>query len=310
MPFHDMNEHMKVLEKYMHKVEYFVKSVGEYVEKFDKKSFLELSMPTVHDETSYSHDLLCRKISVSDVFRFDRERIHENRSELTKKLSNLKKVHYNALILAKDVVEKLEKQTGDRDGNNDFEMHYTEEGILRMQKSFEMKVDSIQKVLDDAVNSISTTYRSSLLDFIADPEKGHNYSDYYIWKIDATKLRQKGHATEYYKELGRSKKEAGDCLSIWSTVDIPTMNYDRAKTTGKIVVKYIVQVYKGDISGRIFCMSQYELDRIAPSQLIISKVKVGLERGTLYSILAEFPLNTLKKDCCVQDIFYFNTVIT
>ena len=265
-------------------------------------------MPTVHDE-GVSHDLLCRKISVSDVFRFDRERIYENRLEHHKKLSNLKKLHYNALILAKDVVEKLDKSA---EKSECAELDYTEECISQMQGGFEGKVDSVLTVLDEAVNSIAISYRTALLDFIRDEEKGHNYADYYIWKIDASKLRHKGHATEYYKDAAtyRSKSEVGDCLSIWSTADVPKMDYDRTTATGKLVVKYIVQVYKNDISGRIYCFSQTELDRIAPSQLVVSKVKVGLEKGTLYSILAEFPLEQIKTGCCVDDVMYFNTVIT
>ena len=50
------------------------------------------------------------------------------------------------------------------------------------------------------------------------------------------------------------------------------------------------------------------MDRITPSQTTISKVKV--EKGSLYSVLAEFPLQKIKKSCCVDGMILVNTVIT
>ena len=102
------------------------------------------------------------------------------------------------------------------------------------------------------------------------------------------------------------------CLSVWSTTDVPSMSYERKTATGNLIVKYIVQVrsgYKNDIVGRIYCMSQTEMDRMAPSNLVVSKTNVGSDKGTCYSILAEFPLSDLKEGCCVDGVLFFNTVV-
>ena len=58
----------------------------------------------------------------------------------------------------------------------------TEERLAFMQSQFERKVDSVLEVLEGAVRSMSTSYRTSLLKFIEDPIKTHQYAEYYIWK--------------------------------------------------------------------------------------------------------------------------------
>ena len=60
---------------------------------------MDLSLPTVND-VGARPDLLSRNIAAE--FRVDRDRILENRRELVGHLNALKKIHRNALILAKD----------------------------------------------------------------------------------------------------------------------------------------------------------------------------------------------------------------
>ena len=98
--------------------------------------------------------------------------------------------------------------------------------------------------LNDAMTSISTSYRFALLNFIDDPEKPHNYTDYYIWKIDASSFQQADVRKEYYKDVAHDITKSGTqggCLYVWSTIDLPDMKYDRQEVMeGKLMVKYVL----------------------------------------------------------------------
>lgn len=335
LPFHELFDHVKEPEKYMPRVESFVNSVSVYVKKFNKKAFLELSCPCVADDIYTANDYQCRKISVADMFRFDMERLTDNYDKIAKKLKGLKKVHYICFVRARDVVKKVERRQnvnlnllftkeerkydeqqpdddvitadGDADGDDGDDVDADEDGIYRMQKSFDNKVDAILKIMDDAVGSIQASYRTALYNYISDPDKGHNYKDYYVWKVDATKLKVNGEATSYHKK-GGTKKEQGDCLTVWSTTD-HTWEGNSALTGGLILVKYFVQTNKSDILARVFCFNQNELDRVAPCQLTVSKVLDEVETST-FSVTAEFPTDLLKDGCFLDDVIYFNTVVT
>lgn len=306
-PFHEMSEHVKELEKFVHRVEYFVDMVHEHTLKFDRKAILELSMPRASDHTSYSHPLRTCKISVSDSVRFDRDRIYGHFLKMSKKISTLKSLHYNSVLIAKDVVEKLQERE-----DCDLETPFTEQGLMCMQTSFGIKSDSFLDVLNETYNSISLSYRRSLIEFITDPEKEHFYTDYYIWKVDAFKLR-KDNVSRYYKkehygydEICESDIE--NSFNIWATEDYTSNS--GSSLTGMLVVDYTVQICKSDISAGIFCMNQTKLDRSAPSKVTITKMKIDEEEnGAIFCIVAEFPFVDMEPGCLVDDTLYFNTVI-
>lgn len=333
-PFRELFEHVRQPDKFMPRVEIFVQSVNEYIKKFDKKAFLELSHPCIADDIYSANDYQCRKISVSDVFRFDQERLHDNYEKLAKKLNSLKKVHYICFVLAKDVVKKVEKR-----GSHEFDLLFTKEkveefhedevsntadpqrardeceeenekdGVGYMQQCFDKKIDSIVKIMDDALESISKKYHVALKDFIKDKNKGHNYSDYHIWKVETDKIGIPEKSVSYYKS-GVDKGDSGDVFTAWTAADEPGSEDEEPLNNERmVIVKYLVRIPKNEITARVFCFNQNELDRVAPSQIAVSKVLEEVVTTT-YAITAEFSYDILEKRNCVSDLIYFNTVIT
>lgn len=215
-------------------------------------------------------------------------------------------MHHNSVIVAKDVVEKLQKRE-----ECDLETHFTEAGLQSMHTNFSIKADSFLDVLNESYTNISSTYRDTLLDFINNPDVDHYYTDYYIWKVDALKLT-KDNVCRYYKtEPGDEECESDieNSFSIWASEDYNSTSSGKS-LTGTLVVEYTVQIWKSDISGGVFLYNQHKLDRVAPTKLFISRMKNEEENGcTIFSVVAEFPFTDIEHGSLVDGALYFNTVI-
>ena len=60
---------------------------------------------------------------------------------------------------------------------------------MAIKCSFGIKADSFLDVLNETYNSISSSYRTALLEFFVAPDKDHTYYDYYVWKVGIVHLR-------------------------------------------------------------------------------------------------------------------------
>ena len=137
-----------------------------------------------------------------------------------------------------------------------------------------------------------------------------------IPKVDASKLR-KDNVSRYYKAAPQPsysydnivESDIENSFSIWATEHY-NKTTSATSLSGTIVVDYTVQVSRSDISAGVFCFNQTKLDRVAPSKVTITKMKMGEEEnGTIFCIVAEFPFIELEHGCLVDDALYFNTVV-